>query len=56
MGHTPPDAVIFDLNTTCALCLFPIQPEQVVLVGKNVVRCPNCGRDFSPIGTGPAPG
>jgi predicted Zn-ribbon and HTH transcriptional regulator len=48
MTFKPTGTVILDLTVTCTACGYRIQPNEVVLVAPQSVRCPKCQQDFSP--------
>jgi hypothetical protein len=48
MTFKPIDTVILDLTVTCTACEHRIQPNEVVLVAPQSVRCPKCQQVFSP--------
>jgi predicted Zn-ribbon and HTH transcriptional regulator len=47
MTFKPIDTVILDLTVTCTACGYRIQPNEVVLVAPQSVRCPKCQQVFS---------
>jgi predicted RNA-binding Zn-ribbon protein involved in translation (DUF1610 family) len=48
MTFKPSDTVILDLTVTCTACGHRIQPNEVVLLAPQSVRCPKCQQVFAP--------
>jgi hypothetical protein len=48
MTFKPTDAVILDLTVTCTACGYRIQPDEVILLAPQSLRCPKCQQVFPP--------
>ena len=40
----------FDLSQPCPLCVYKIQPNELVRLAAHVIKCPNCGEVFNVMG------